>query len=162
MRVMIQNQHGAGKIAKKWDRTGLILENLGYNKYRVKVDGSGHVTDCNRQYLRQFSPITSPQPGPRPTVDHFPKQVEEPAYQPIFEPEPVVAPQQPMQTAPEPHIPSTPITTSQPPSPTSPESPSFVTPPTTPVANEPPVENQPPRRSTRIRKPIERLTYDKF
>ena len=129
------------------------------------VSRFGRVTDRNRQYLRQFSPITSPQPGPRPTVDHFPKQVEEPAYQPMFEPEPVVQPQQP--TIPEPWVPNTPprqvvapqpttpTTSSQPTSPTSPESPSFVTPPSTPVANEP------PRRSTRVRKPIERLNYDK-
>ena len=27
-RVMIQNQHGAGKIAKRWDKTGLVLENM--------------------------------------------------------------------------------------------------------------------------------------
>ena len=116
----------------------------------------GRVTDRNRQYLRQFSPITSPQPGPRPTVDHFPKQVEEPAYQPIFEPEPVAQPQQP--TIPEPQVPTTPprqVVAPQPTSPTTPESPSFVTPPTTPVVNEP------PRRSTRVTKPIERLNYDK-
>ena len=40
-RVLIQNQYGAGKLAKKWDKSGLVLEDLGYNKYRVKVDGSG-------------------------------------------------------------------------------------------------------------------------
>ena len=66
MKVMIQNQHGAGKIAKKWEKTGLVLENLGYNKYRIKVDGSGRVTDRNRQYLHQFTPVTSTLPGPRP------------------------------------------------------------------------------------------------
>ena len=58
-RVIIQNQHGAGKISKKWDRTGLILEDMGYNKYRIKVDGSGRVTDRNRQFLRQFTPVTT-------------------------------------------------------------------------------------------------------
>ena len=45
MKVIIQNQHGAGKTSKKWDRTGLIIDDLGYNKYRVRVDGSGRVTD---------------------------------------------------------------------------------------------------------------------
>ena len=32
-RVMIQNQHGAGKIAKKWDKTGIVIEDLGFDKY---------------------------------------------------------------------------------------------------------------------------------
>ena len=62
-KVIIQNQHGAGKIAKRWDRTGLIIDDLGYNKYSVKVDGSGRVTDRNRQSLRQFTPATQVQPG---------------------------------------------------------------------------------------------------
>ena len=53
---LIQNQHGAGKIAKKWDRTGQVVEDLGYNKYRVRVDGSGRVSDRNRQFLRQTRP----------------------------------------------------------------------------------------------------------
>ena len=69
MKVIIQNQHGAGKIAKKWDRTGLIIDDLGHNKYHVTVDGSGWVTDRNRQFLRQFSPVTPVQPGPRPGND---------------------------------------------------------------------------------------------
>ena len=72
---MIQNQHGAGKIAKKWDKTGLILEDMGYNKYRIKVDGSGRVTDRNRQFLRQFTPVTTQQPGPRPDTGFIPNPV---------------------------------------------------------------------------------------
>ena len=63
-KVLIQNQHGAGKIALKWDRSGTVIEDLGYNKYRVRVDGSGRVTDRNRQYLRHFSPATPSQPAP--------------------------------------------------------------------------------------------------
>ena len=65
MKVIIQTQHGAGKISKKWDRTRLIIDDLLYNKYRVKVDGSGSVTDRNRQFLRQFTPSTPVQPGRR-------------------------------------------------------------------------------------------------
>ena len=30
---------------------------LGYNKYRIRVDGSGRVTDRNRQFLRLFSAV---------------------------------------------------------------------------------------------------------
>ena len=66
-KVLIQNQHGAGKIAKKWDRTGQVVEDLGYNKYRVRVDGSGRVSDRNRQFLRQITPVTPSLPGPGPT-----------------------------------------------------------------------------------------------
>ena len=65
MKVIIQTQHGAGKISKKWDRTRLIIDDLGYNKYHVRVDGSGRVTDRNRQFLRQFTPSTPVQPGRR-------------------------------------------------------------------------------------------------
>ena len=88
MKVMIQNQHGAGKIAKKWEKTGLVLENLGYNKYRIKVDGSGRVTDRNRQYLRQFTPVTSTLPGPRP--ENQSSFIPEPVAEPAYNPEPVV------------------------------------------------------------------------
>ena len=157
---MIQNQHGAGKIAKKWDKTGLVLENLGFNKYRIKVDGSGRVTDRNRQYLRQFTPVTTSQPGPRPDAQYVPTPVAEPESQPFVAPEPVVQPQQPV--IPEPQPPATPprqVAYPQPTSPTTPESPSFATPPTTP---EPPVAIEPPRQSTRVRNPPDRLSYDKF
>ena len=32
IRVLIQNQYGAGKISKIWDKSGMILEDLDYNK----------------------------------------------------------------------------------------------------------------------------------
>ena len=158
---MIQNQHGAGKIAKRWDKTGLVLENMGYNKYRVKIDGSGRVTDRNRQYLRQFSPVTSQQPGPRPEPRYIPKPVVEPKYQPVFEPLPVSPPQQQVQIIPDTPVQTTPdqAAPSQPASPSTPESPSFVTPPSTPVTREPSLL---PRRSTRISKPPDRWGYEKF
>ena len=161
MRVMIQNQHGAGKIAKRWDKTWLVLENMGYNKYRVKIDGSGRVTDRNRQYLRQFSPVTSQQPGPRPEPRYIPKPVVEPEYQQVFEPLPVSPPQQSVQIIPDIPVQTTPdqAAPSQTASPSTPESPSFVTPPSTPVTREPSLL---PRRSTRISKPPDRWGYEKF
>ena len=65
--VNIQNQPGAGKIAKRWDRTGIVVEDLGFNKYRVRVDGSRRVTDRNRQFLTLFKPAKSTfLPGPAP------------------------------------------------------------------------------------------------
>ena len=50
--VSIQNQ--AGPRAKKWDKTGVIVEVLKNDQYRVKVDGSGRVTLRNWQFLRKL------------------------------------------------------------------------------------------------------------
>ena len=158
MKVILQNQHGAGKIAKKWDRTGLIIDDLGHNKYRIKVDGSGRVTDRNRQFLRQFTPATPSQPGPRPGTtgnSHYPEPVVTPVPDPeqtppavIDEPDPVVQPipQTPDRPVPGPVVQPTPQT---------PESPTFTTPPTSPIADI-------PRRSTRVSRPPDRWGYDKF
>ena len=52
----MQNQRGVGKSAKKWDRTGTIVEDKGYDKYSVRIDGSGRISDRNRRYLRFFKP----------------------------------------------------------------------------------------------------------
>ena len=155
---MIQNQHGAGKIARKWDKTGLVLEDMGYNKYRIKVDGSGRVTDRNRQYLRHFTPVTTPQPGPRPETSFAPKPVAEPDYQPVVEPNFQVEPQpKQVEIIPDITVPATPKQVApRADQPSTPESPSFVTPPTTPTTTEP------PRRSTRISKPSDRWGYNKF
>ena len=157
---MLQNQHGAGKAAKRWDRTGLVLDDLGHNKYRVKVDGSGRVTDRNRQFLRQFTPVTQTQPGPRP---EYHQPVADPAQldTPPQSPTPVVSDPEPIVSNPEP----IPVITPQTPTPAIPEpvaqspipgTPSFVTPPSTPVASIP------PRRSTRVSKPPDRFGYDRF
>ena len=54
--VYVQNQRGVGKAAKRWDRSGVILENKGFDKYSVKIDGSGRVSDRNRKYLKAFTP----------------------------------------------------------------------------------------------------------
>ena len=63
--VFIQNQQGAGKLSKRWDRTGLVIENDGHDKYTIKVDGSGRVVQRNRRYLRGFEPMELRQPGTR-------------------------------------------------------------------------------------------------
>ena len=165
MKVILQNQHGAGKIAKKWDRTGLSIDDLGHNKYRIKVDGSGRVTDRNRQ----FTPHTLIQPGPRPGNEFHPEPVAEPAPRvdlqapPVVNPEPVAEPMPPVVSNPEQVVQPAPQTpqrqTPEPvvqPMPQSPEPQSFSTPPTTPIMNSP------PRRSTRVSKPPERWGYEKF
>ena len=72
--VAIQNQ--TGNRAKKWDKTGLVVEALPYDQYRVKADGSGIVTLRNRQYLRKIgtddsvnsAPPTQPLPCQDATV----------------------------------------------------------------------------------------------
>ena len=162
-RVLIQNQYGAGKAAKRWDKSGLVLEDLGYNKYRVKVDGSGRVTDRNRQFLKQFTPVTPGMPGPTPNA--VPQSSNQQPFNPVPEPE---LPKPVVNTGPNTPIAPTPqfedVTES-------PASPSYVTPPSSPVQSpdipeasgptpkpmtlptkEPEIE-PPVRRSTRIRKP---------
>ena len=43
--VFIHNQRAADNLAKRWDKTGVVLEDLGY---AIKVDGSERVTNINR------------------------------------------------------------------------------------------------------------------
>ena len=144
-KVLIQNQHGAGKIARRWDRSGTVIENLGFNKYRIRVDGSGRVTDRNRQFLRQFSSVTPPEPGPVPTVS--------PPTLPV-----------PTQSVPPVSVPTaTDLQTPSPPTPSPPsddDTDNFVTPPSSPEAAPAPVPTQTPlpptptlRRSERNRNP---------
>ena len=137
-----------------------MIENLGFNKYRVRIDGSGRITDRNRQFLKKFTPVTPTSPGPSPSF-HDPRsrlssRMENempvdsnptPGYQ-------QVAPDQG-----EPPVPSSPPSTLPQNLPDSPGSPSFVTPPSSPVVNIPEREmiNLPetptmPRRSTRVKR----------
>ena len=98
-KVLVQNQHGAGKISKKWDRTGQVIEDLGYNKYRIRVDGSGRVSDRNRQFLRQITPATPSLPGPSPGPScHDTAPAESPVLPPVQPPVqlPVQPPVQPL------------------------------------------------------------------
>ena len=71
-RVLIQNQCGTPKVAKRWDRSGVILEVGDFDKYRVKVDGSGRITTRNRQFLRQVHPYQPQQPVHRAQVQPDP------------------------------------------------------------------------------------------
>ena len=128
-KVLVQNQHGAGKIAKRWDRSGTVIEDLGYNKYRIRVDGSGRVTDRNRQFLRQFSSVTLSKPGPSP-----PSQLSQPPPLPVSAstapdvPAPPVSPPPPPVRVPTasdiPDIPTIPADSED----------NFVTPPSSPEA----------------------------
>lgn len=66
-RVLLQNQHGPNPT--KWDRSGLVVESLGHDQYRVKVDGSGRLTLRNRRFLRAYTPIrlSNPQQSAAPS-----------------------------------------------------------------------------------------------
>lgn len=55
--VFLQNQ--LGRHPRKWDRSGVVVESLGHDQYRVKVDGSGRLTLRNRRFLRAFTPATT-------------------------------------------------------------------------------------------------------
>ena len=172
-RVLIQNQHGAGKIAKRWDKSGMILEHLGFNKYRVKVDGSGRVTDRNRQFLRKFTPVTPSLPGPSPLSSHVTPPAPQDRSPNIqhFDSPPM---RQDFPTTPTNPVPSLPVTPNHRmvDVPSSPDSPSFTTPPSSPIVPNVPtavpsdLPETPtlPRRSTRINlgRPPDRLNYDKF
>ena len=64
-RVLIQNQWGTPKMAKRWDRSGVVLEVGDYDQYKVKVDGSGRVSTRNRRFLRKVQPYQPRQPAQR-------------------------------------------------------------------------------------------------
>ena len=62
-RVFIQNQQGNNST--KWDRSGIVVESLGNDQYKIKVDGSGRLTLRNRLFLRACTPVT-------PCIEHQP------------------------------------------------------------------------------------------
>ncbi len=74
-KVFIQNQQGASQ--KKCDRSGVVVESLQHDQYRVKVDGSGRLTLRNRRFLRAYSPSTLSLPygTPPPIAVSQPQQV---------------------------------------------------------------------------------------
>ena len=84
--VLIQNQ--CGPHAKKWDRTGVVVECKGHQQYLVRVDGSGRVTLRNRKFLRTFVPY-SLQPAPRTDTAPARLPAVKPDVQPIPESRPV-------------------------------------------------------------------------
>ena len=88
--MYIQDQ--TGKTPRKWNKSGLILENQSHDSHLVKVDGSGKVTKRNRQFLRKYQPfftdvappVTSP---PIPPVAHLTHPVQQSSPTPVL-PEP--------------------------------------------------------------------------
>ena len=58
--VCIQNQTGLHPT--KWDKTGVIVEVLQFDQYRVQVDGTGRITLHNRKFLWNYIPVQAHTP----------------------------------------------------------------------------------------------------
>ena len=55
--VQVQNQ--TGPKANKWMLSGIVVEVLDNNHYRVKMDGSGRVSLRNGQFLKRIHHVSS-------------------------------------------------------------------------------------------------------
>ena len=55
--VYIQAQSGNKPLL--WNKSGTVLEPLGYDSYSIKVDGSNLCTQRHRRFLRKFTPFSS-------------------------------------------------------------------------------------------------------
>ena len=68
--VSVQNQHGNKPL--RWDTTGIVVETGDFDKYTVKLDGSGRLTTRNRQFLKPIpcykEAISRPAPAAPPPV----------------------------------------------------------------------------------------------
>ena len=54
--VMVQNQSGNSPL--RWDKSGIVVETMGYDKYKVKMDGTGRMSTRNRRFLKPIRPYT--------------------------------------------------------------------------------------------------------
>ena len=54
--VAVQNQ--SGQFPKKWGKSGVVVDNLDYDKVVVRLDGSRRLTTRNRRFVKQI--ITPP------------------------------------------------------------------------------------------------------
>ena len=71
-KVLIQNQWGTPKMARRWDRSGVVLEVGEYDQYQIKVDGTGRITTRNRRFLRKVQPYQPQQPVHRAQLPALP------------------------------------------------------------------------------------------
>jgi hypothetical protein len=85
--VRLQNQ--VGLHPRQWDLTGVVVEVLQFNQYRIRIDGSGRVTLRNRQFLRHFQPVREQHPLPALNetfrYPRTPLQLPEPATTPSLD-----------------------------------------------------------------------------
>merc|ERR1711954_52367 len=61
--VAVQNQKG--RFPKKWDKTGVVVENMDHDKVLVRMDGSRRLTTRNRRFVKK---IISPRDLPDQNV----------------------------------------------------------------------------------------------
>merc|ERR1719320_402506 len=76
--VAVQNQKG--RFPKKWDKTGVVVENMDHDKVLVKMDGSRRLTTRNRRFVKKIiSPQDLPDQNviPVPSVPVMPGAAEE-------------------------------------------------------------------------------------
>ena len=67
--MAVQNQ--TGRFPKKWDKTGVVMENMDHDKVLVRMDGSRRLTTRNRRFVKQ---ILSPPDLPSLDVPSGPVQ----------------------------------------------------------------------------------------
>merc|ERR1712208_53580 len=53
--ALVHNQ--VGRRGKKWDKTGVVIEVLDHDQYRIRMDGSGRPTLRYRRFLKPFTPF---------------------------------------------------------------------------------------------------------
>ena len=61
--VAVENQKG--RYPKKWDKTGVVVENMDHDKVLVRMDGSRRLTTRNRRFVKK---IISPRDLPDQNV----------------------------------------------------------------------------------------------
>ena len=152
-KVFIQNQRGPGKLAKKWDRTGTVVEDKNHDKYAIKIDGSGRLTDRNRRYLRAFKPDTlTSLPTPSPLPQAAPHGGDQGGHGgALHGPVPGQSDEE-----------DTHLGDSTPQAVASPSPPPRPTPPAASSGPSSPATTPPPRRSTRIRMPNVKYNTEEF
>ena len=67
--VLIQNTGNHLQHSKKWDKTGIITENILDRQYHIRLDGSGSITLRNRLFLRPYHKLRDTTIIPSVTYD---------------------------------------------------------------------------------------------
>eukprot|EP00794_Sanderia_malayensis_P015539 gene15539-17124_t len=77
----VRHRNQCGPHPAKWDRSGLVVESLGNDPYRVKVDRSGRLRLWNRRFLRAYTPFATE----LPQAAYIPFATEPPSvtYEPV-------------------------------------------------------------------------------
>ena len=101
--VMIQDQ-AAAKQPGKWTKTGIVVEDQGFDSYLIKVDGSHRVTKRNRRFLRKVIPFIQASDNPPELRNNTTKEI--PSSTILPSPTPITLPLSPPSKSPPPTLPS--------------------------------------------------------